>query len=146
MGELRRAGQRGGNPPPEKPLMYSTPSFSRALITASPPRISIPLPSRRYELMRFYAGGCGVSRKAGFVGLSRIEEITLILAFPRKGRRDSRSLLPGPVAPGDVGEVVAAADFVDGEDPAVEELHVPVDPGRLVLAKGFHRAQVELQT
>src|SRR5215468_4698814 len=38
--EVRKGSHRGLRPPPEKPAIYCTPSFSRARITASAPRMA----------------------------------------------------------------------------------------------------------
>src|SRR5215831_12378064 len=40
--EVRKGSHRGLRPPPEKPAIYCTPSFSRARITASAPRMASP--------------------------------------------------------------------------------------------------------
>src|SRR5215470_13991302 len=40
--EVRKGFHRGLRPPPEKPAIYCTPSFSRARITASAPRMASP--------------------------------------------------------------------------------------------------------
>jgi hypothetical protein len=40
--EFRSGSQSGARPPPEKPVIYLTPSFSRARITASAPFMIFP--------------------------------------------------------------------------------------------------------
>ena len=51
----------------------------------------------------------------------------------------------GPaVTPGDFGEVAGAADFVDCEDAAVEELGLAGYAAVFVLAEGLYAAEVEL--
>src|SRR4029453_15752841 len=40
--EVRKGSHRGLRPPPEKPAIYCTPSFSRARITPSAPRMASP--------------------------------------------------------------------------------------------------------
>src|SRR4029079_14254927 len=48
--EVRKGSHRGLRPPPEKPAIYCTPSFSRARITASAPRMASP--SSEYALLQ----------------------------------------------------------------------------------------------